>query len=64
MLFDLQKIWNFFPRKTLACSHLNLQATPLLEIYRCMNLIAVSAVVFETTFAAGNFDHLSIATRM
>ena len=33
-------------------------------MYRCMNLIAISAVVFETFFAVGNFEHLSIATRM
>ena len=38
--------------------------TPLLETYRCINLIAISAVVFVTTFAVGNFNHLSIATKI
>ena len=31
---------------------------------RCINLIAISAVVFVTTFAVGNLDHLSFATKI
>ena len=33
-------------------------------MYRCIKLIAISAVVFVTTFAVGNLDHLSIATKI
>ena len=33
-------------------------------MYLCMILIASSAVVFDTTFAVENFDHLSVAFRM
>ena len=47
-----------------AWSHLNLRGTALFEMYRCMNLITISAVVFVTTFAVGNLDHLSIATKI
>ena len=36
----------------------------MLEMYLCIHLIAMSAVVLDTIFAVGNFEHLSIATRI
>ena len=33
-------------------------------MYRCINLMAISAVVIVTTFAVGNLDHLYIATKI
>ena len=33
-------------------------------MFLCVKIMAMSAVVFETTFAVGNFDHLSVATKM
>ena len=47
--FDLQKSWNFLAGYVCAWSHLNLRGTPLLEMQRCINFGAMSAVVFETT---------------
>ena len=54
----------FFSSKCLCLITSYLSGTPLFEMYRCINLMAISAVVFVTTFAVGNFDHLSIATRI
>ena len=47
-----------------AWSHLILRGTQLLEIYLCIMLMTTSAVVFDTTFALGNFDYLPLATEM
>ena len=55
---------SFFALSFCAWSHLNCRGTPLLEMNRCINLKAKSAVVFVTTFAVGKFDHLSIATKI
>ena len=35
-----------------------------MKFYFCMTLVAIFAVVFDTTFAVGNFDYLSIAAKM
>ena len=45
-------------------SHFDLLDIQLLEMYLCINLIEMSAVVLDTIFAVVNFENLSIATRI
>ena len=55
---------SFLDLKDCAWSQLSRRGTPLFEIYLRNNFMAISAVLFDTTFAVENFDRLSIANKM
>ena len=48
--------WQFLALNDCAWSHFGRRGTSLLEICLCIIFMATPAVVFDTTFAVGNFD--------
>ena len=60
MLLDLQKSWHFLALNIGAWSHLTFLGTAIFDMFLCIIFIAISAVVFEFSFAVGSFDYVCI----